>query len=209
VPVVSFGTGLVWEAGRQQLCLVYLGGFVSAGPPAAERRRRLVRRSGERRPLPAPPAAPPPEPPGPRPAADWDSNSWGAAVVLSRLFPGEHAYKDRVGEMLRDWLDAPGKWVTRTPKGLGFSNTWGNLRHVANALFLMKAYARRAGDAALERRVDCFAHNQARGRGAARRGAAAGGPPWRWRARGSRTPRGDGCAAWAPVMPHRPHPTAY
>lgn len=32
------------------------------------------------------------------------------------------------------------------------------MRHVGNALFLMKAYAK--GDAALEKRVDCFAHAQ-------------------------------------------------
>jgi hypothetical protein len=31
--------------------------------------------------------------------------------------------------------------VTFTPKGLGYSGPWGSLRHVGNALFLMKAYA--------------------------------------------------------------------
>ncbi|KIZ05445.1 hypothetical protein MNEG_2515 [Monoraphidium neglectum] len=90
---------------------------------------------------------------------DWDSNSWGAVLILSRWFPEDPFYKARMMTFVNDWLNT-GPWIRRTPKGLGFSTTWGSLRHVGNALFLMKTYAKGAGDPALERRVDCFAHNQ-------------------------------------------------
>lgn len=79
--------------------------------------------------------------------------------MLSRWFPEDPFFKARMTGFINDWLEG-GEWVHLTPKGLGFSGNWGSLRHVGNALFLMKAYARGAGDAALQRRIDCFAHAQ-------------------------------------------------
>jgi hypothetical protein len=82
-------------------------------------------------------------------------------VFLSRWFPDDPFFRARAGGLVDDWL-AGGKWVKRTPKGLGYSGNWGTLRHVGNAVFLMLAYAKGAGDPALERRINCFAHAQAR-----------------------------------------------
>ena len=90
---------------------------------------------------------------------DWDSNSWGATVFLSRWFPEDAHFKSRMAGFVKDWL-AGGEWVKHTPKGLAFSGDWGSLRHVGNALFLMQAYAKGAGDATLKRKVDCFSHKQ-------------------------------------------------
>jgi hypothetical protein len=95
---------------------------------------------------------------------DWDSNSWGDVVFLSRWFPEDPFFKERMDGFLKDWLDAAGPWISKTPKGLRVTprGTWGNLRHVGNALFLMKAYVNGLNppDPALERRVDCLAHEQ-------------------------------------------------
>jgi hypothetical protein len=96
---------------------------------------------------------------------DWDSNSWGAVVFLSRWFPSNTFYKSRMDGLIKDWLSG-GSWVRKTPRGLAFSGDWGSLRHVGNALFLMKAYAAKAGDYELLKKIDCFAHDQVGARGA-------------------------------------------
>lgn len=78
---------------------------------------------------------------------------------MSRWFPEDPFFKTRMNNFIKDWTQG-GPWVKFTPKGLAFSGEWGSLRHVGNALFLMKAYANGAGDEALEKKVDCFAHSQ-------------------------------------------------
>jgi len=64
---------------------------------------------------------------------------------------------------IQDWTNG-GAWVKHTPKGLAFSGDWGSLRHVGNALFLMKAYANGLKNSKenreLEKKIDCFAHSQ-------------------------------------------------
>jgi hypothetical protein len=90
-------------------------------------------------------------------------------VFLSRWFPEDTFYKTRMADFVKDWTQG-GAWVKFTPKGLAFSGEWGSLRHVGNALFLMEAYANGAADAALTRKVDCFAHGQVRPGGCAGRG---------------------------------------
>jgi endoglucanase len=90
---------------------------------------------------------------------DWDSNSWGVVVFLSRWFPNDAFFKTRMEGFINDWLKG-GSWVRKTPRGLSFSGDWGSLRHVGNALFLMKAYAAKTGNADLIRKIDCFAHDQ-------------------------------------------------
>jgi hypothetical protein len=94
------------------------------------------------------------------PPPDWDSNSWGVVTFLSRWFPQDPFFKARMEGFVKDWTTGAGPWVRYTPKGLAFSGDWGSLRHVGNALFLMKAYARGTGDVALQQKVDCFAHKQ-------------------------------------------------
>ena len=90
---------------------------------------------------------------------DWDSASWGDVVWLARWYPDDAFLKKRMAGFVSDWLEG-GKWVHLTPKGLAYSGSWGALRHTGNALFLMEAHAK--GDAALKKRVDCFAHAQMR-----------------------------------------------
>lgn len=83
---------------------------------------------------------------------------------MSRWFPEDKFFKARMDAFIDDWVKG-GEWVKHTPKGLAFSGDWGSLRHVGNALFLMKAYANGLKDKALATKVDCFAHQQVWGGG--------------------------------------------
>jgi len=75
---------------------------------------------------------------------DWDSNSWGAVVLLNRLFPQDALIQSRIDGFVKSWTKGS-NWVTFTPKGMAYSGPWGSLRHVGNALFLMEAYANTPG----------------------------------------------------------------
>eukprot|EP00775_Hariotina_reticulata_P001323 gene1323-1667_t len=90
---------------------------------------------------------------------DWDSNSWGCLVLLNRLFPSNPTFQSRLDTFIAAWTKGTGT-VQYTPKGLAFSGPWGSLRHVGNALFLMKTYANKAGTPAIKRAVDCTTRSQ-------------------------------------------------
>jgi hypothetical protein len=42
---------------------------------------------------------------------------------------------------VRAWTEGVSDIVKFTPKGLAYSGPWGSLRHVGNAMFLLKAFA--------------------------------------------------------------------
>lgn len=70
-----------------------------------------------------------------------------------------------MGAFVDDWLlEGVGKWVKFTPKGLAYSGNWGTLRHVGNALFLMKARAGRGGGGRCCTRAACRSRRAARRR---------------------------------------------
>jgi hypothetical protein len=80
-------------------------------------------------------------------------------LPLHRLFPNNAFLKRRIESFIADWTHG-NNWVKYSPKGLGVSSSWGSLRHVGNAMFLMQAYTNRAGSGALKTRVDCIARQQ-------------------------------------------------
>jgi hypothetical protein len=92
---------------------------------------------------------------------DWDSNSWGAVVMLSRFYPNDALLKSRIDGFITSWTKGS-QWVQFTPKGLAYSGPWGSLRHVGNALFLMKAYTsgNKNVPAAIRNAVDCSTKQQ-------------------------------------------------
>uniref|UniRef100_A0A383V7Y8 Endoglucanase n=1 Tax=Tetradesmus obliquus TaxID=3088 RepID=A0A383V7Y8_TETOB len=96
---------------------------------------------------------------------DWDSNSWGAVVLLNRFFPNNAAFQARIDGFIKAWTKGS-DLVTFTPKGLAYSGPWGSLRHVGNAMFLMKAYAARASpkqlSPAVKKEIDCAVRQQLR-----------------------------------------------
>jgi hypothetical protein len=92
---------------------------------------------------------------------DWDSNSWGAVVLLNRYFPNDALLKSRIDGFITSWTKGS-QWVQFTPKGLAYSGPWGSLRHVGNALFLMKAYTNgnKNVPAGIQNAVDCTTKKQ-------------------------------------------------
>ena len=91
---------------------------------------------------------------------DWDSNSWGAVVLLNRLFPQDPLIQSRIDGFVKSWTKGS-NWVTFTPKGMAYSGPWGSLRHVGNALFLMEAYANTPGvPAATKREISSMVKKQ-------------------------------------------------
>eukprot|EP00879_Flechtneria_rotunda_P008972 GHRR01009394.1.p1 GENE.GHRR01009394.1~~GHRR01009394.1.p1 ORF type:complete len:572 (+),score=160.50 GHRR01009394.1:1204-2919(+) len=94
---------------------------------------------------------------------DWDSNSWGCVVMLSRLYPTNPQINQRINTFVRAWTEGSGT-VTFTAKGLAYSGPWGSLRHVGNAMFLLKAYADKAPNGAVtaaeKNSINCMVRQQ-------------------------------------------------
>jgi endoglucanase len=91
---------------------------------------------------------------------DWDSNSWGCVVMLNRLYPNDAIVRSRMDGFIKSWTKGS-NWVSFTPKGLAYSGPWGSLRHVGNALFLLKAYTAEANvSAAVKSEIDCAVRKQ-------------------------------------------------
>lgn len=92
---------------------------------------------------------------------DWDSNSWGAALLLTRMFPNNPLPAARLETFVNAWTKGV-DGVSYTPKGLAYSGPWGSLRHVGNALFLMKAYVhgKPSVKPAVKQAIDCTVKQQ-------------------------------------------------
>jgi hypothetical protein len=64
-----------------------------------------------------------------------------AVAAARRLYPSHPLPAERLATFVNAWIKGV-DGVTYTPKGLAYSTQWGSLRHVGNAMFLMKAYAK-------------------------------------------------------------------
>jgi hypothetical protein len=84
-------------------------------------------------------------------------------VTSCRFFPTNAAIQSRINGFITSWTKGSAL-VTFTPKGLAYSGPWGSLRHVGNAMFLLKAYAARASpkvlSPAVKRDIDCAVWQQ-------------------------------------------------
>jgi hypothetical protein len=80
-----------------------------------------------------------------------------------RFFPSNTAFQARIDGFINSWTKGSAL-VTFTPKGLAYSGPWGSLRHVGNAMFILKAYAARASpkqlSPAVKREIDCTVRQQ-------------------------------------------------
>lgn len=79
------------------------------------------------------------------------------------MFPDNQQIRSRIDGFIEAWTKGV-NGVTFSPKGKAHSSNWGSLRHVGNAMFLMKAYANRAPVSALptatKRTIDCTVRQQ-------------------------------------------------
>jgi hypothetical protein len=84
-------------------------------------------------------------------------------LLPCRFFPSNAAIQARINGFVTAWTKGS-DLVQFTPKGLAYSGPWGSLRHVGNAMFLMKAYAAKASLKALspaaKREIDCAVRQQ-------------------------------------------------
>ena len=68
----------------------------------------------------------------------WDDKSYGCYVLMAKL-TGQQAYKDDAERWLNWW--APGGGGARTPGGLIYVDSWGQLRYAANAALMALVYS--------------------------------------------------------------------
>lgn len=85
-----------------------------------------------------------------------------APLFLPRYFPEDPILKARVTKFVRAWTEGVSDIVKFTPKGLAYSGPWGSLRHVGNAMFLLKAWAVGSpnADPAIKQQIDCTVRKQ-------------------------------------------------
>lgn len=78
-----------------------------------------------------------------------------------RYFPTDPILKARVERFVRAWTQGS-DIVKFTPKGLAYSGPWGSLRHVGNAMFLMKVWTVTSPNAspAIKQVIDCTVRKQ-------------------------------------------------
>jgi hypothetical protein len=79
-----------------------------------------------------------------------------------RYFPSDATLNARITRFVQAWTQGKSDIVKFTPKGLAYSGPWGSLRHVGNAMFLMKAWAVGAPNAnpAIKQAIDCTVRRQ-------------------------------------------------
>lgn len=80
----------------------------------------------------------------------------------NRYFPEDPILKMRITKFVRAWTEGVSDIVKFTPKGLAYSGPWGSLRHVGNAMFLLKAWAVGSpnADPAIKQSIDCTVRKQ-------------------------------------------------
>lgn len=81
--------------------------------------------------------------------------------MTCRYYPNDALLQSRINGFIKSWTQGS-SWVQFTPKGLAYSGTWGSLRHVGNALFLMKAYVNGAKNlpTSVKSSIDCTVKKQ-------------------------------------------------
>jgi len=75
---------------------------------------------------------------------DWDSKSYGAAVLLAEVTK-KSQYRTDVENWLNRW-SIPGSGVAYTPGGLAWGGQWGSLRYAANTAFVAGVYSDKVND---------------------------------------------------------------